>query len=63
MATISSLINIDENLCVERNAGDLIIESGQQHSSFQASSLPGIPRLEGKSGLEGSCRSPMTVDC
>ena len=45
MATINSFIDIDENFCVERNAGDLIIEKGNGKNVVIIGHFPFIPNV------------------
>jgi uncharacterized protein (DUF4213/DUF364 family) len=45
MATINSLIEVDEKRCVELNAGDLIAEKGRDKMVAVIGHFPFIPRL------------------
>jgi uncharacterized protein (DUF4213/DUF364 family) len=45
MATINSLIEIDENICVERNAADLILEKGSDKRVVIVGHFPFIPKV------------------
>jgi uncharacterized protein (DUF4213/DUF364 family) len=45
MAAINSLIEIDENLCVERNAADLILEKGSDKRVVIIGHFPFIPKV------------------
>ncbi|MDP2917034.1 MAG: DUF364 domain-containing protein [Dehalococcoidia bacterium] len=47
MATINSLIDIDEQRCVELNAGDLIAEKGRGRSVAIVGHFPFVPKLRG----------------
>ena len=45
MATINSLIDIDETVCVERNAADLILEKGSDKRVVIIGHFPFIPKV------------------
>jgi len=45
LATVNSLIDIDEAVCIERNAGDLIIEKGQDKRVVIIGHFPFIPKV------------------
>ena len=45
MAAVNSLIEIDENLCVERNAADLILEKGTDKRVVIIGHFPFIPKV------------------
>jgi len=47
MATINSLIDIDEKRCIKVNAGDLIAEKGRGRRVAVVGHFPFIPRLRG----------------
>jgi uncharacterized protein (DUF4213/DUF364 family) len=48
MATINSLIDIEESKCVEKNAFELILEKGQGKNVAIVGHFPWIPKLKGK---------------
>jgi len=48
MATINSLIDIEESKCVEKNAFDIILEKGQGKNVAIVGHFPWIPKLKGK---------------
>jgi len=48
MATINSLIDIDESRCVEKNAFEIILEKGQGKNVAIVGHFPWIPKLKGK---------------
>ena len=48
MATINSLIDIDESKCVEKNAFDIILEKGKGKNVAVVGHFPWIPKLQGK---------------
>jgi hypothetical protein len=48
MATINSLIDIDESKCVEKNAFEIILEKGQGKNVAIVGHFPWIPKLKGK---------------
>jgi len=48
MATINSLIHIDESKCVEKNALEIILEKGQGKNVAIVGHFPWIPKLKGK---------------
>ncbi len=48
MATINSLIEVDESRCIERNAFDLLIEKGQGKNTAIVGHFPWIPKLREK---------------
>jgi len=48
MATINSLIDIDESKCVEKNALDIIMEKGKGKNVAVVGHFPWIPKLKGK---------------
>jgi uncharacterized protein (DUF4213/DUF364 family) len=48
MATINSLIDIDESKCVEKNALEIILEKGKGKNVAIVGHFPWIPRLRGK---------------
>lgn len=45
MATINSLIEIDENRCIELNAADLILEKGRGKNVTVVGHFPFLPRI------------------
>lgn len=47
MATINSLIDIDESNCVEKNALDIILEMGKGKNVAVVGHFPWIPKLKG----------------
>jgi hypothetical protein len=49
MATINSLIDIDESKCIEKNAFEIILEKGQGKNVAIVGHFPWIPKLKGKS--------------
>jgi len=48
MATINSLIDIDESKCIEKNAFEIILEKGQGKNVAIVGHFPWIPKLKGK---------------
>jgi len=48
MATINSLIDIDESKCVEKNAFKIILEKGEGKNVAIVGHFPWIPKLKGK---------------
>jgi len=48
MATINSLIDIDESRCIEKNAFEIILEKGQGRNVAIVGHFPWIPKLKGK---------------
>jgi uncharacterized protein (DUF4213/DUF364 family) len=48
MATINSLIDIDESECIEKNAFEIILEKGQDKNVAIVGHFPWIPKLKGK---------------
>ena len=48
MATINSLIDIDESRCIEKNAFEIILEKGQGKNVAIVGHFPWIPKLKGK---------------
>jgi uncharacterized protein (DUF4213/DUF364 family) len=48
MATINSLIDIDEFKCVEKNAFEIILEKGQGKNVAVVGHFPWIPKLKGR---------------
>lgn len=48
MATINSLIDIDESRCIEKNAFEIILEKGQGKKVAIVGHFPWIPKLVGK---------------
>jgi len=48
MATINSLIDIDESKCVEKNAFEIILEKGQGKNVAVVGHFPWIPKLKGR---------------
>ena len=48
MATINSLIDIDESKCIEKNAFDIILEKGQGTNVAIVGHFPWIPKLKGR---------------
>jgi len=48
MATINSLIDIDESRCVEKNAFEIILGKGQGKNVAIVGHFPWIPKLKGK---------------
>ncbi len=49
MATINSLVDIDESKCIEKNAFKIILEKGQGKNVAIVGHFPWIPKLKGKS--------------
>ena len=47
MATINSLIDIDESKCIEKNAFEIILEKGQGKNVAIVGHFPWIPKLKG----------------
>jgi uncharacterized protein len=47
MATINSLLEVDESLCINRNAADLIAEKGKGKKIAIVGHFPFIPKLQG----------------
>jgi uncharacterized protein len=45
MATINSLIDIDESKCIEKNAFEIILEKGQEKNVAVVGHFPWIPKL------------------
>jgi uncharacterized protein (DUF4213/DUF364 family) len=50
MATINSLIDIDESKCIEKNAFEIILERGQGKNVAIVGHFPWIPKLKEKVG-------------
>jgi len=48
MATINSLIDIDESKCIEKNAFEIILEKGTDKNVAIIGHFPWIPKLRGK---------------
>ncbi len=48
MATINSLMEIDESRCIEKNAFEIILEKGQGKNVAIVGHFPWIPKLKGK---------------
>ena len=48
MATINSLIDIEESKCVEKNAFEIILEKGQGKNVAIVGHFPWIPKLKGR---------------
>jgi uncharacterized protein (DUF4213/DUF364 family) len=48
MATINSLVDIDESKCIEKNAFEIILEKGQGRNVAIVGHFPWIPKLKGK---------------
>ncbi len=48
MATINSLIDVDESRCIEKNAFDLILEKGEGRKVAVVGHFPWIPKLREK---------------
>jgi hypothetical protein len=48
MATINSLIDIDESKCIEKNAFEIILEKGQGKNVAIVGHFPWIPKLKGR---------------
>ena len=48
MATINSLIDVDESKCVEKNAFEIILEKGQGKNIAIVGHFPWIPKLKAK---------------
>lgn len=48
MATINSLIEMDESKCIERNAFEILLEKGEGKDVAVVGHFPWIPRLKGK---------------
>ena len=50
MATINSLIEVDELKCIEKNAFEILLEKGEGKNVAVVGHFPWIPRLRGKVG-------------
>jgi uncharacterized protein (DUF4213/DUF364 family) len=50
MATINSLIEVDESKCVEKNAFEILLEKGEGKNVAVVGHFPWTPRLRGKVG-------------
>ena len=50
MATINSLIEVDESKCVEKNAFEILLEKGEGKNVAVVGHFPWIPTLRGKVG-------------
>jgi uncharacterized protein (DUF4213/DUF364 family) len=50
MATINSLIEVDEKLCIELNAGDLLVSKGEGKKVAIIGHFPFVPRLRTVAG-------------
>ena len=50
MATINSLVEVDESKCVEKNAFEILVEKGEGKNVAVVGHFPWIPRLRGKVG-------------
>src|SRR4030043_1877557 len=50
MATINSLIEVDESKCVEKNAFEILLEKGEGKNVAVGGHFPWIPRLRGRVG-------------
>ncbi len=48
MATINSLVDIDESKCIEKNAFEIILEKGQGKNVAIVGHFPWIPKLKAK---------------
>jgi uncharacterized protein (DUF4213/DUF364 family) len=48
MATINSLVDIDESKCIEKNAFEIILEKGQGENVAIVGHFPWIPKLKGR---------------
>jgi hypothetical protein len=48
MATINSLIDIDESKCIEKNAFEILLEKGEGKNVAVVGHFPWIPKLKGK---------------
>jgi len=48
MATINSLIDVDESKCIEKNAFEIILENGTDKNVAIVGHFPWIPKLRGK---------------
>ena len=48
MATINSLIDIDESKCIEKNAFEIIVDKGQGKNVAIVGHFPWIPKLKGR---------------
>ena len=48
MATINSLIDIDESKCIEKNAFEIVLEKGERKNVAVVGHFPWIPKLTGK---------------
>jgi hypothetical protein len=48
MATINSLIDVDESKCIEKNAFEIILKKGQGRNVAIVGHFPWIPKLRGK---------------
>ena len=46
MATINSLIDIDESLCIEQNAFDVLVRKGENKNIAVVGHYPFVPKLE-----------------
>jgi uncharacterized protein (DUF4213/DUF364 family) len=48
MATINSLVDIEESKCIEKNASEIILEKGQGKNVAIVGHFPWIPKLKGR---------------
>jgi len=48
MATINSLIDIDESKCIEKNAFEILLEKGERKNVAVVGHFPWIPKLRGR---------------
>jgi uncharacterized protein (DUF4213/DUF364 family) len=48
MATVNSLIDIDESKCIEKNAFEIVLDKGQGKNVAIVGHFPWIPKLKGK---------------
>ena len=48
MATINSLVEVDESKCIEKNAFDILVEKGEGKNVAVVGHFPWIPRLKDK---------------
>ena len=50
MATINSLIEVDESKCIQKNAFEILLEKGEGKNVAVVGHFPWIPRLRGRVG-------------
>jgi len=48
MATVNSLIDIDESKCIEKNAFEILLEKGKEGNVAVVGHFPWIPKLREK---------------